>query len=533
MPIVQISKMQHRSGAKDDLPQLDVGELGFATDSRQLFIGNDPKLHDVPSGSNVTLTEVLTAYSNINLSTNTLVGTLTLPTGNLKIANGAAGQVLTSYGANGGVYWSYQTGGSGGTIIAGADSEIQFNTAGGFDASSNLTFNTSTKTLSVDNILAVGNIGATGNISANNVSGNGKGLSSLTGANVTGFVPNANVANTAYRVSGANVVGAVALAALANAVAGANVTGVVANSVLAGTVITGAQPNITSTGTLVSLTVSGTITTSGATGNFSGNFNGNGSQLTSINGANVTGFVGNATFATSSTTASSANSVSGANVVGQVSNAAIAGTVFGNAQPNITAVGRLSTLTVASNITSPGATFTGPVSATYYSGNGSQLTGIFGPYFIATQSVYQNLPTSPNAVRTLDLVYNYPVSNSGTGYNYNTGVFTAQTSGLYDVHASIGVNPMANMKAVGSGTIILYKNGAPIASGNYTGVTLLPLGDYGIPIADKSVATALVNLGVGDTLSCKISYAHNAIDDAWTTQSTVSPCMFQAAWLRP
>ena len=41
MPIVQISKMQHRVGALSDLPQLDIGELGFATDQNRLFIGEE------------------------------------------------------------------------------------------------------------------------------------------------------------------------------------------------------------------------------------------------------------------------------------------------------------------------------------------------------------------------------------------------------------------------------------------------------------------------------------------------------------
>ena len=45
MAIVQISKIQHRTGANIDLPQLDVGEIGFATDERRLYIGNDPVLH--------------------------------------------------------------------------------------------------------------------------------------------------------------------------------------------------------------------------------------------------------------------------------------------------------------------------------------------------------------------------------------------------------------------------------------------------------------------------------------------------------
>ena len=67
MTIIQISKIQHRTGAQSDLPQLDKGELGFATDSRRLFIGNDLDLY--PQDSNETSqTEVLTEYSTILFS---------------------------------------------------------------------------------------------------------------------------------------------------------------------------------------------------------------------------------------------------------------------------------------------------------------------------------------------------------------------------------------------------------------------------------------------------------------------------------
>ena len=49
----------------------------------------------------------------------------------------------------------------------------------------------------------------TGNVSVGNIIGNGQALTGLAGANVSGFVPNANVANTAFAVAGANVSGTV------------------------------------------------------------------------------------------------------------------------------------------------------------------------------------------------------------------------------------------------------------------------------------------------------------------------------------
>jgi hypothetical protein len=89
--------------------------------------------------------------------------------------------------------------------------------------------------LSISGNANIGNVGAAAGVFTS-VSGNGSSLSSITGANVTG---------------------AVAFATTANAVAGANVSGQVGNALVAGTVYTGAQGNITSLGTLSSLSVSG------------------------------------------------------------------------------------------------------------------------------------------------------------------------------------------------------------------------------------------------------------------------------------
>jgi len=66
MAIVQISKIIHRSGANIDLPQLDIGEIGFSTDTQQVFIGNDPVLVPIEGVSSTTQTEVLTEMSLIN-----------------------------------------------------------------------------------------------------------------------------------------------------------------------------------------------------------------------------------------------------------------------------------------------------------------------------------------------------------------------------------------------------------------------------------------------------------------------------------
>jgi hypothetical protein len=70
----------------------------------------------------------------------------------------------------------------------------------------------------------------------------------------------------------------------------------------------------------------------------------------SVNGANVSGTVANANYAAFSNVANSANSVAGGNVSGQVANALVAGTVYTNAQPNITSTGNLVNLNVTGSV---------------------------------------------------------------------------------------------------------------------------------------------------------------------------------------
>jgi Pectate lyase superfamily protein len=65
--IVSISKIQHRRGIYDDLPQLSSAEFGWALDQRRLFIGNGTLEEGAPEIGN---TEILTTNSDIGASIN-------------------------------------------------------------------------------------------------------------------------------------------------------------------------------------------------------------------------------------------------------------------------------------------------------------------------------------------------------------------------------------------------------------------------------------------------------------------------------
>ena len=163
------------------------------------------------------------------------------------------------------------------------------------------------------------------------------------GMNGNIIVTDANVSNV--------TVGLATFATTANSVAGANVSGAVANATYAtsagtattaATVTTASQPNITSVGILSSVSVTGNVNAN--------QFVGNGAPLTTITGANVTGTVANATYATSAGTATSATT---------------SGTVTTAAQANITSVGTLTSLSSTGNITTGGyfiGTFLGNIS---------------------------------------------------------------------------------------------------------------------------------------------------------------------------
>jgi Major tropism determinant N-terminal domain len=60
--IVQVSQITNRKGLAENLPQLAGAELGWATDTRRLYIGNGTLVDGAPVIGN---TEILTEYSDV------------------------------------------------------------------------------------------------------------------------------------------------------------------------------------------------------------------------------------------------------------------------------------------------------------------------------------------------------------------------------------------------------------------------------------------------------------------------------------
>jgi hypothetical protein len=306
------------------------------------------------TGANIAGTANITGNANVgNLGTSGLI----TATGNVSGGNLTTGGVVAATGnVSGG---NLTTGGvvaatgnvSGGNLTTGGVVAATGNVSGG-----NLT---TAGALSVTGNANVGNLGtgglivATGNVSGGNLTTGGvvAATGNVSGGNLTtagalSVTGNANVGN----------IGAVTGVFTGNVTAGnvyAN-SGTIGASLLTGTLTTAAQPNITSVGTLTSLGVNGTVTGVAFTAN-TGIFTGNGSGLTNIAGANVTGTVSAAT---------------------------TAGTVTTAAQPNITSVGTLTSLSVSGALTTTQITAGANTTAGNITGNwtltaGSRLTATY------------------------------------------------------------------------------------------------------------------------------------------------------------
>ena len=285
----------------------NVGQIGVVVDTLDLNVFTTGGLGN-PEGATGAI-----QYNNGSgfggISTMTSDGTTTTISDQsaIKIGGGSNGYILQTDGT-GNVTWSQVITSPGSGIPGGANTQVQFNSAGDFGGVAGFTFDEVT-----------GDLNVPGTITAN-----GSGLSSLTGANVTGFVPQATVSNVAIKVSDA------------------------------------AQPNITSVGTLISLDVTGNIIADNITAN--GVLSGNGSNLSDITGANVSGVVANATHALTANTvvdAAQPNITSVGTLIDLsvtndisadvVSANTLSGTLTTNAQPNITEIGTLVDLDVSGN----------------------------------------------------------------------------------------------------------------------------------------------------------------------------------------
>jgi hypothetical protein len=416
-------------------PSTTYGDM--ANDGANLeYVGGNLTVNVGNGGYVITdyLQGILTTASQPNI---TSVGTL----GNLAVTHSvAAGNIKTdNLLHSNGTAWDFAT-------AAGSNHYIQFSNGTDLDASANLQFDSATNNLTVSgNIItgtgSGGNISGANNVTANFFIGNGSQLSNINGANVSevatathvtasaqsnitsvGTLTSLEVAGNITSDTGNIVAGNIGNATtmlygnginISN-IAGANVSGTVANAnyaAYAGNVVNASQSNITSVGTLTSLSVTSNITSisgnilAGNIGNSSSYLHGDGSNITgvsatSMNAANLTGNVlsSNVTDSSLTSVGTLVSLTANGNITtntgdvivtagdvyansGTVKATYLVGTLTTNAQPNITSVGTLTSLSVTNNITSTlGNIVAGNIgnAATMLYGNGINISNIAG-----------------------------------------------------------------------------------------------------------------------------------------------------------
>lgn len=186
----------------------------------------------------------------------------------------------------------------------GSNTQVQFNNDGNFGGSSGLTFDSTTTTLTSNNIVvstsanlgSVSNViitgGTTGQYLQTDGAGNLSWSTVVSGSTSTISNGNSNVniatanGNITMSVNGTSNIAVVSASSFlidtAANITGNLVVGNISTSLIAGTLTTGAQPNITTVGTLGNLSVTGNTTTSNLTVSTR-------SVLGSITGVSITG----------------------------------------------------------------------------------------------------------------------------------------------------------------------------------------------------------------------------------------------------
>ena len=354
---------------------------------------------------------------------------------------------------------------------AGTETEVQFNDGTGLAADTGLTYNQVTDSLNVAGNVITGNIKTDNILHANGVAWDFS-QSSYSNGNVQSLLP-----TYTGNITGLNISASGNLSAT-------NVTG---------TLTTNAQPNITSVGTLSGLSVTGNIIQTGNL-NITGTINATGNIIPSANvtynlgspslrfkdlylagttidlGGTLIQTAPNGQISIGNATFSSSGSITGTNITGQVPNALVASTVYTGAQPNITSVGTLTSLSVTGTATIGANVIAGNISATSITGGlttasqpnitsvgtltSMSVTGNIVAGNISTGSVTGTLttPAQPN-ITSLGSLAN--VVFSGDSYN------THPTS-LYNYYGLV-VRPTFNGSGTGPELHIDYNDGILIS----------------------------------------------------------------------
>ena len=364
---------------------------------------------------------------------------------------------------------------------------VQFSGAGTYTAGTGLTLNGTEFSISNTTVTA----GAYGNgdyVATFSVNAQGQLTAAANvaitanAANLSGTALNANIVT-----SNLTTVGTLgSLTVSGNASAGnVNAGNLLTANYVAGTLTTAAQPNITSVGTLTSLDVTGNASAGNVNAGNLLTANFVAGTLTTAAQPNITS-VGNLSSLTVTGNVSAANFVD-ANLV---SANFVAGTLTTAAQPNITSVGTLSSLTVTANVAAGNLTTGGALSVTGNANVGNLGTAqvlasanVTAPQFIS--NVAQG--TAPLTVVSTTLVSNLN-ADLLDGYNSDSAN-TANTIALRNADGNLSANYF-----IGNGAFLTGIDTSLIANGN-SNVTVAANGNVTVSVAGNSAIAVFTGTG--------------------------------------
>jgi hypothetical protein len=407
--------------------------------------------------------------------------------GNIIILGGNNGYFLQTDG-EGRLAWAPGGNGGGGNgSPGGSNAQVQYNNDGNFGGDAGFTYN------SVTNVLSV-----SGNVVANRFIGNGALLTGIVApvSNFANFAGNITVSNqpnitslgtlTSLSVTG-NVSANYFLGngAFLTGVGNANFTPVANFANFAGNVTVSNQPNITSLGTLINVSVSGNanignLKTNLVTGNLipaTSNIYTLGNTTNRWKDIYLAGnsiYLGNVVLSDSNGSLSinsgagnivayNLSNVPASNIIGQVANSLVASTVYTNAQPNITSVGTLTTLAVFGNTTTTNLAVSNTIHSQTISVSGTIFTTNLNVTGTATFSnnavissaalltVNGNLNATSSANVTLGDVANIHITGGLNGY-------VLSTDGAGNLSWTAGGNSGGNGLPGGSNTQVQYND---------------------------------------------------------------------------
>jgi hypothetical protein len=345
----------------------------------------------------------------------------------------------------------------------------------------------------------------------------------------------------------------------------ANLGNLVSANYFTGVLITGAQPNITSVGTLGNVNVTSNVSAGNIKTDHLLYANGAAWSFATVSGSNTQvqfnnsgsfGSSANFTFDSTSNTLSVDNfvgngsglgNITGSNVTGQVPNSSIAGTVYTNAQPNITSVGTLTSVTISGNLTSGNANLGNLASANYFSGSGNLLSNIVGGN-VTGQVSYAAVANSVAGANVSGAVTYAATANAVSGANVMGEVSYAAVANSVAVANVSGIGNIATINKDGNASNILYGNGvfasAPVTYGDSNVATYLPTytgnlspGNISISVANLFITGGTANYVLKTDGSGNLSWAEqsgggsstytsvtvdNFTGDGTTTQFTLS-----------